>query len=208
MPAHSLSMPTPDQALPGRATPMPVPERHRVLGHPLRGPFPAGLQQAVFGMGCFWGAERRFWQLPGVWTTAVGYAGGLTPNPTYEEVCSGLTGHAEVVLVVFDPQQVDYDTLLRVFWESHDPTQGMRQGNDIGTQYRSMIHCHGDEQLDAARASGDAFARALARAGFGPVSSEIVAAPPFYYAEPEHQQYLDRYPHGYCGLRGTGVCLP
>ena len=208
MPAHSLSMPTPDQALPGRATPMPVPERHRVLGHPLRGPFPAGLQQAVFGMGCFWGAERRFWQLPGVWTTAVGYAGGLTPNPTYEEVCSGLTGHAEVVLVVFDPQQVDYDTLLRVFWESHDPTQGMRQGNDIGTQYRSVIHCHGDEQLDAARASSDAFARALARAGFGPVSSEIVAAPPFYYAEPEHQQYLDRYPHGYCGLRGTGVCLP
>jgi len=201
-------MPTPDQALPGRATPMPVPERHRVLGHPLRGPFPAGLQQAVFGMGCFWGAERRFWQLPGVWTTAVGYAGGLTPNPTYEEVCSGLTGHAEVVLVVFDPQQVDYDTLLRVFWESHDPTQGMRQGNDIGTQYRSVIHCHGDEQLDAARASSDAFARALARAGFGPVSSEIVAAPPFYYAEPEHQQYLDRYPHGYCGLRGTGVCLP
>lgn len=208
MPAHSLSMPTPDQALPGRSTPMPVPERHRVLGHPLRGPFPAGLQQAVFGMGCFWGAERRFWQLPGVWTTAVGYAGGLTPNPTYEEVCSGLTGHAEVVLVVFDPQQVDYDTLLRVFWESHDPTQGMRQGNDIGTQYRSVIHCHGDEQLDAARASSDAFARALARAGFGPVSSEIVAAPPFYYAEPEHQQYLDRYPHGYCGLRGTGVCLP
>ena len=208
MPAHSRSMPTPDQALPGRATPMPVPERHRVLGHPLRGPFPAGLQQAVFGMGCFWGAERRFWQLPGVWTTAVGYAGGLTPNPTYEEVCSGLTGHAEVVLVVFDPQQVDYDTLLRVFWESHDPTQGMRQGNDIGTQYRSVIHCHGDEQLDAARASSDAFARALARAGFGPVSSEIVAAPPFYYAEPEHQQYLDRYPHGYCGLRGTGVCLP
>lgn len=208
MPAHSLSMPTPDQALPGRATPMPVPERHRVLGHPLRGPFPAGLQQAVFGMGCFWGAERRFWQLPGVWTTAVGYAGGLTPNPTYEEVCSGLTGHAEVVLVVFDPQQVDYDTLLRVFWESHDPTQGMRQGNDIGTQYRSVIHCHGDEQLDAARASSDAFAHALARAGFGPVSSEIVAAPPFYYAEPEHQQYLDRYPHGYCGLRGTGVCLP
>ena len=208
MPAHSLSMPTPDQALPGRATPMPVPERHRVLGHPLRGPFPAGLQQAVFGMGCFWGAERRFWQLPGVWTTAVGYAGGLTPNPTYEEVCSGLTGHAEVVLVVFDPQQVDYDTLLRVFWESHDPTQGMRQGNDIGTQYRSVIHCHGDEQLDAARASSDAFARALARAGFGPVSSEIVAAPPFYYAEPEHQQYLDRYPDGYCGLRGTGVCLP
>lgn len=208
MPAHSLSMPTPDQALPGRSTPMPVPERHRVLGHPLRGPFPAGLQQAVFGMGCFWGAERRFWQLPGVWTTAVGYAGGLTPNPTYEEVCSGLTGHAEVVLVVFDPQQVDYDTLLRVFWESHDPTQGMRQGNDIGTQYRSVIHCHGDEQLDAARASSDAFAHALARAGFGPVSSEIVAAPPFYYAEPEHQQYLDRYPHGYCGLRGTGVCLP
>ena len=208
MPAHSLSMPTPDQALPGRSTPMPVPERHRVLGHPLRGPFPAGLQQAVFGMGCFWGAERRFWQLPGVWTTAVGYAGGLTPNPTYEEVCSGLTGHAEVVLVVFDPQQVDYDTLLRVFWESHDPTQGMRQGNDIGAQYRSVIHCHGDEQLDAARASSDAFAHALARAGFGPVSSEIVAAPPFYYAEPEHQQYLDRYPHGYCGLRGTGVCLP
>ena len=208
MSAHSLQMPTPDQTLPGRTTPMPVPERHRVLGNPLRGPFPAPLQQAVFGMGCFWGAERRLWQQPGVWTTAVGYAGGLTPNPTYEEVCSGLTGHAEVVLVVFDPRQIDYESLLRLFWESHDPTQGMRQGNDIGTQYRSTIYCYGPEQSSAALASRDAYASALARAGYGPVSSEIVEAPPFYYAEPEHQQYLDRYPHGHCGLRGTGVCLP
>ena len=208
MPAHSLSMPTPEQALPGRTTPMPVPERHRVLGNPLRGPFPDYLQQAVFGMGCFWGAERRFWQQPGVWSTAVGYAGGLTPNPTYEEVCSGLTGHAEVVLVVFDPQRIDYDSLLRLFWESHDPTQGMRQGNDIGTQYRSVIHCHGPAQLEAALASRDAYAKALTGAGFGPVSSEIIEAPAFYYAEPEHQQYLERNPYGYCGLRGTGVCLP
>ena len=208
MSAHSLSLPTPEQALPGRATPLPVPERHRVLGHPLRGPFPAGLRQAVFGMGCFWGAARRFWQQPGVWTTAAGYAGGTTPNPTYEEVCSGLTGHAEVVLVVYDPQQIDYEALLRLFWEAHDPTQGMRQGNDIGTQYRSVIHCHGQDQLDAALASRELFAQALARAGYGPISTEILDAPPFHYAEAEHQQYLDRYPHGYCGLRGTGVCLP
>ena len=208
MSAHSQQMPTPEQALPGRETPMPVPERHRVLGHPLRGPFPPSLQQAVFGMGCFWGAERRFWQQPGVWTTAVGYAGGLTPNPTYEEVCSGLTGHAEVVLVVFDPQQIDYETLLRVFWESHDPTQGMRQGNDIGTQYRSVIYCYGLEQRGPALASRDAYASVLARAGYGPVTTEVAEAPPFYYAEPEHQQYLDRYPSGYCGLRGTGVGMP
>lgn len=203
-------MPTAEQALPGRDTPMPLPEFHYVFKDtPLLGPFFEGsIDFAIFGLGCFWGAERRFWQREGVVSTVVGYAGGFTPNPTYEEVCSGLTGHTEVVLVVFDKDKVSYRELLAMFWELHNPTQGMRQGNDIGTQYRSVIHCHGDEQLDAARASSDAFAHALARAGFGPVSSEIVAAPPFYYAEPEHQQYLDRYPHGYCGLRGTGVCLP
>ncbi|HCO43627.1 peptide-methionine (S)-S-oxide reductase MsrA [Immundisolibacter sp.] len=201
----SLELPTPEQALPGRATAMPVADRHVVLGHPLQGPFPVGLQQAVFGLGCFWGAERRFWQQPGVWTTAVGYAGGHTPNPTYEEVCSGATGHTEVVLVVYDPAQIRYEALLRVFWESHDPTQGMRQGNDIGTQYRSAIYTFGDAQHAAAEASRAAYAAALAGAGYGPISTEIAAAGPFYYAEDYHQQYLAKNPAGYCGLGGTGV---
>ncbi|HCZ48092.1 MAG TPA: peptide-methionine (S)-S-oxide reductase [Gammaproteobacteria bacterium] len=201
----SLELPTPEQALPGRATAMPVADRHVVLGHPLQGPFPVGLQQAVFGLGCFWGAERRFWQQPGVWTTAVGYAGGHTPNPTYEEVCSGATGHTEAVLVVYDPAQIRYEALLRVFWESHDPTQGMRQGNDIGTQYRSAIYTFGDAQHAAAEASRAAYAAALAGAGYGPISTEIAAAGPFYYAEDYHQQYLAKNPAGYCGLGGTGV---
>src|SRR5690554_3701503 len=208
MPAHSLSMPTPDQALPGRGTPMPVPERHRVLGNPLRGPFPDGLQQAAFGMGCFWGAERRIWQQPGVWTTAAGYAGGTTPNPTYEEVCSGLTGHAEVVLVVYDPQQIDYEALLRLFWESHDPTQGMRQGNDVGTQYRSVVFTHGDDQLQAALLSREAYQAALTAAGQGAITTEIAPAPEFYFAEEYHQQYLHKNPGGYCGLQGSGVTCP
>ncbi|CAD5107065.1 peptide-methionine (S)-S-oxide reductase MsrA [Zestomonas carbonaria] len=202
------SLPDASQALPGRATPMPVPERHYVNGNPLVGPFPEGLQQAVFGLGCFWGAERRFWQQPGVWTTAVGYAGGPTPNPTYEEVCSGLTGHSEVVLVVFDPQVTSYAQLLKVFWEAHDPTQGMRQGNDVGTQYRSAIYCHGAEQLAAAEASREAFQAELQRNGYGPITTEIAEAPTFYYAEAYHQQYLAKNPGGYCGLGGTGVCLP
>lgn len=201
----SLELPTPEQALPGRATAMPVSDRHAVLGHPLRGPFPVGLQQAVFGLGCFWGAERRFWQQPGVWTTAVGYAGGHTPHPTYEEVCSGATGHAEVVLVVYDPAQIAYEALLRLFWESHDPTQGMRQGNDIGTQYRSVIYTFDDAQQAAAEASRAAYGEALAAAGYGPISTQIAPAGPFYYAEDYHQQYLAKNPGGYCGLGGTGV---
>ncbi|GAB4355846.1 MAG: peptide-methionine (S)-S-oxide reductase MsrA [Immundisolibacter sp.] len=201
----SLELPTPEQALPGRQAAMPVADRHWVLGRPLRGPFPVGLQQAVFGMGCFWGAERRFWQQPGVWTTAVGYAGGYTPNPTYEEVCSGATGHAEVVLVVYDPAQIAYEALLRLFWESHDPTQGMRQGNDIGIQYRSVIYTFDAAQQSAAVRSRDAYAAALAAAGYGPISTEIAAAGPFYYAEDYHQQYLAKNPGGYCGLGGTGV---
>ncbi len=205
---HRQALPDASQALPGRSTPMPIEGPHRVNGRPLQPPFPAGLQQAVFGLGCFWGAERRFWQQPGVWSTAVGYAGGLTPNPTYEEVCSGLTGHCEVVLVVFDPQQTDYPTLLRVFWEAHDPTQGMRQGNDIGSQYRSAIYCQDAAQLEQAEASAQRYAQALAAAGYGPLTTEIAPAPPFYYAEALHQQYLQRHPNGYCGLRGTGVCLP
>ena len=204
---HQAALPAAEQALPGRETPLAIPERHLVNGHPLQGPFPAGLRQAIFGLGCFWGVERRFWQQPGVWTTAAGYAGGHTPNPTYEEVCSGLTGHAEVVLVVFDPQIVDYLALLTLFWEAHDPTQGMRQGNDIGTQYRSAIYCLDAEQKAAALASRDAYARQLAKAGFGPITTEIADAPPFYYAEAYHQQYLARNPHGYCALRGTGVCV-
>ena len=201
----SLELPTPEQALPGRQAAMPVADGHVVLGHPLRGPFPVGLQQAVFGLGCFWGAERRFWQQPGVWTTAVGYAGGHTPNPTYEEVCSGATGHTEVVLVVYDPAQIAYEALLRLFWESHDPTQGMRQGNDIGTQYRSAIYTFDDAQQAAAGRSRDVYAAALAAAGYGPISTEIAAAGPFYYAEDYHQQYLAKNPAGYCGLGGTGV---
>jgi peptide-methionine (S)-S-oxide reductase len=206
--AHKLELPSAEQALPGRDTPLPVPDAHYVNGHPLQPPFPAGLQQAVFALGCFWGAERRFWQQPGVWTTAVGYAGGHTPNPTYEETCSGLTGHAEVVLVVFDPQLTSYQALLKVFWEAHNPTQGMRQGNDVGSQYRSAIYCCSLEQLAAARTSQAQFQAELEKAGFGPITSEIREAPPFYYAEAYHQQYLAKNPDGYCGLGGTGVCLP
>ena len=206
--AHQLELPSAEQALPGRETPLPVPDAHYVNGHPLQGPFPAGMQRAVFALGCFWGAERRFWQQPGVWTTAVGYAGGHTPNPTYEETCSGLTGHTEAVLVVFDPQQISYEALLKVFWEAHNPTQGMRQGNDVGTQYRSAIYCYGAEQLAAAKASQAQFQAELEQAGFGPITTEIAEAPPFYYAEAYHQQYLAKNPGGYCGLGGTGVCLP
>jgi peptide-methionine (S)-S-oxide reductase len=206
--AHQLELPSAEQALPGRETPLPVPDAHYVNGHPLQAPFPAGMQHAVFALGCFWGAERRFWQQPGVWTTAVGYAGGHTPNPTYEETCSGLTGHTEAVLVVFDPQQTSYEALLKVFWESHNPTQGMRQGNDSGSQYRSAIYCYGAEQLAAAKASRAQFQAELEQAGFGPITTEIAEAPPFYYAEAYHQQYLAKNPGGYCGLGGTGVCLP
>ena len=205
---EKLALPTAEQALPGRSTPLPVPAQHYVNGNALQGPFPAGLQQAIFALGCFWGAERRFWQQPGVWSTAVGYAGGLTPNPTYEEVCSGLTGHTEVVLVVFDPQQTSYQALLKVFWEAHNPTQGMRQGNDIGTQYRSAIYTLDAAQQAAAEASREAFQQALDQAGLGPITSEIAPAGPFYYAEAYHQQYLAKNPGGYCGLGGTGVCLP
>ncbi|OEC39126.1 peptide-methionine (S)-S-oxide reductase [Pseudomonas sp. 1D4] len=206
--AHKIELPTAAQALPGRETPMPVPEAHYVNGHPLQAPFPAGLEQAVFGLGCFWGAERRFWQQEGVWSTAVGYAGGHTPNPTYDEVCSGLTGHTEVVLVVFDPRVISYERLLAVFWEAHNPTQGMRQGNDIGTQYRSAIYCTSHAQLQAARASEARFQTELDKAGFGAITTEIAEAPAFYYAEAYHQQYLAKNPNGYCGLGGTGVCLP
>jgi peptide-methionine (S)-S-oxide reductase len=198
-------MPSPDRALPGRDEEMPVPARHYVNGAPLKAPFPAGLQQAMFGMGCFWGAEKKFWPLPGVYTTAVGYAGGYRPNPTYREVCSGLTGHNEVVLVVFDPAKTSYDDLLRVFWENHDPTQGMRQGNDVGTQYRSGIYVFSDEQRAAAERSRDTYASSLQAHGYGEITTEILAAPPFYYAEEYHQQYLARNPGGYCGLGGTGV---
>ena len=205
---EKLALPTAEQALPGRSTPLPVPAQHYVNGNALQGPFPAGLQQAIFALGCFWGAERRFWQQPGVWSTAVGYAGGLTPNPTYEEVCSGLTGHTEVVLVVFDPQKTSYQALLKVFWEAHNPTQGMRQGNDIGTQYRSAIYTLDAAQQAAAEASREAFQQALDQAGLGPITSEIAPAGPFYYAEAYHQQYLAKNPGGYCGLGGTGVCLP
>ena len=199
------SMPTADQALPGRSTELPVANQHFVNGVPLKGPFPEHLRQAMFGMGCFWGAERRFWELDGVYTTAVGYAGGLTPNATYEEVCSGRTGHNEVVLVVYDPNQVSYQQLLSVFWESHDPTQGMRQGNDVGTQYRSGIYAFNDEQLSQAKASAAAYQEDLRAAGFGAITTEILSAPVFYYAEDYHQQYLAKNPGGYCGLGGTGV---
>jgi len=192
-------------ALPGRATPLTVPEKHFVNGHPLKPPFPAGLEQAVFGLGCFWGAERKFWKTPGVYVTAVGYAGGYTPNPSYEEVCSGRTGHAEVVLVVYDPKQLGYAQLLKVFWEAHDPTQGMRQGNDLGTQYRSCVYAYGAAQLEAAQRSLDDYQGALARAGYAPITTELRAAPEFYYAEDYHQQYLAKNPGGYCGLGGTGV---
>jgi peptide-methionine (S)-S-oxide reductase len=200
-------MPTAAEALPGRAVPMPVPVEHHVNGHRLIPPFPAGMVMAMFGMGCFWGAERRYWQQPGVYSTAVGYAGGYTPNPTYREVCSGMTGHNEVVRVVFDPQQISYEELLRVFWESHDPTQGMRQGNDIGTQYRSAIYVYDAAQRAAAESSRQQFQERLTAAGFGVITTEIVDAPPFYFAEEYHQQYLAKNPGGYCGLGGTGVCL-
>ncbi len=205
---RKIQMPHPDKALPGRATPLPISNRHYVNDRPLQPPFPAGMERAVFGMGCFWGAERKFWTRPGVYSTAVGYAGGFTPNPTYEEVCGGLTGHAEVVLVVFDPTSIAYGQLLDIFWESHDPTQGMRQGNDVGTQYRSAIHAGDAAQRAAAEASRDAYQRALTRAGHGPITTEIVDAPPFYYAEDYHQQYLAKNPGGYCGLGGTGVRCP
>jgi peptide-methionine (S)-S-oxide reductase len=197
-----------ESTLPGRAAKMPVPEAHFVNGHRLAPPFPAGMQLAQFGMGCFWGAERVFWETPGVYSTAVGYAGGETKNPTYEEVCSGFTNHAEVVLVVFDPNVVSYEELLKRFWESHDPTQGMRQGNDAGTQYRSAIHAYGDEQLRLARASKDMFQKALTAKGFGTITTEIRLTPEFYYAEDYHQQYLGKNPAGYCGLGGTGVSCP
>ncbi len=205
---HKQALPDAEQALPGRATPVPVPNAHYVNGNPLKPPFPANLQQAVFAMGCFWGAERRFWEQRGVWTTAAGYAGGHTPNPTYEEVCSGLTGHTEAVLVVFDPQVISYEALLKLFWESHNPTQGMRQGNDTGTQYRSAIYCLNDEQLEQARDSENRFQAELNKQGLGAITTEIDAAPPFYYAEAYHQQYLAKNPGGYCGLGGTGVCMP
>ena len=203
-------LPSPDEALPGRDTPMRVSDRHAVLGTPLKGPWPPGAQIAVFGMGCFWGAERLFWSLPGVISTAVGYAGGFTPNPTYEEVCSGRTGHAEVVQVVYDPSKIDYEDLLKVFWENHDPTQGMRQGPDIGTQYRSAIYTTTDEQLAAARASRDAFAPVVARAGYGEITTEIAPLREFYYAEDYHQQYLapTKNPDGYCTHGPTGLTCP
>jgi peptide-methionine (S)-S-oxide reductase len=203
-----LRLPRPDQALPGRDVAMPVPERHAVNGARLKPPFPEGLEQAVFGMGCFWGAERKFWQAPGVYSTAVGYAGGYTPNPTYKEVCSGMTGHTEVVLVVFDPKVTSYDAILKVFWENHDPTQGMRQGNDVGTQYRSAIYCYSPVQRAAAEASRATFQDRLTTAGFDRITTEIADAPPFYYAEDYHQQYLHKNPDGYCGLGGTGVSCP
>jgi peptide-methionine (S)-S-oxide reductase len=203
-----LKIPSRADALPGRTEPMPVPESHHVNGAPLKGPFPAGLEQAMFALGCFWGAERKFWQLPGVYTTAVGYAGGFTPNPTYREVCSGGTGHAEVVLVVFDPNKVSYSDLVRVFWESHDPTQGMRQGNDVGTQYRSGVYYFNDEQREIAERSKQVYQDQLRRAGYGAITTEIVPAPEFYYAEDYHQQYLAKNPGGYCGLGGTGVSCP
>jgi peptide-methionine (S)-S-oxide reductase len=198
----------PEDALPGCEEQMPVPSRHEVLGTPLTPPFPDGLEQAVFGLGCFWGAERVFWQLPGVYTTAVGYAGGYTPNPTYEEVCSGLTGHAEVVLVVFDPERIGYDELLRAFWEEHDPTQGMRQGNDVGTQYRSLVLWADEAQREAAQASLERYQQQLRAAGYGDITTEVEPAGEFYYAEPYHQQYLAKNPNGYCGLGGTGVTCP
>ena len=201
------TMPAPGEALPGRAEKMPVPERHFVNGAPLAGPFP-GTETAIFGMGCFWGAERKFWQAPGVVSTAAGYAAGQTPNPTYKEVCSGRTGHNEVVKVVFDPRKTSYDALLKVFWENHDPTQGMRQGNDVGTQYRSGIYYTTEEQRRLAEASRDAYQQSLRSAGHGDITTEIAPAPEFYFAEDYHQQYLAKNPGGYCGIGGTGVSCP
>jgi len=205
----SLEMPTAATALPGRPTPIPTAKRHFVNGHPILPPYPEGLERAVFALGCFWGAERKFWELgDGVYTTAVGYAGGITPNPTYEEVCSGRTGHTEVVLVVFDPKKISYDALLKAFWENHDPTQGMRQGNDVGTQYRSAIYASDDAQLKSAQASKAAYGKALAAERYGAITTEIAPAGPFYFAEDYHQQYLAKNPAGYCGLGGTGVSCP
>ncbi|MBM4724927.1 peptide-methionine (S)-S-oxide reductase [Prescottella equi] len=201
-------MVTQDQALPGRDAVMPVPDAHYVNGHPLRPPFPDGMQTAVVGMGCFWGAEKEFWELDGVYSTAVGYAGGFTPNPTYEEVCSGRTGHSEVVLVVFDPEKISYEGILKQFWENHDPTQGMRQGNDRGTQYRSVIYTESDEQAETARATAEAFAKRLAAAGYGEITTEIAPLDTFYYAEDYHQQYLAKNPGGYCPVHATGVSCP
>ena len=201
-------MPDAAKALPGRQERMPVPGAHHVNGHPLEPPYPDGMEKAVFGLGCFWGAERCFWQLDGVYTTAVGYGGGLTPNPTYEEVCTGMTGHNEVVLVVFDPEVVSYGELLKVFWEAHDPTQGMRQGNDVGTQYRSGIYTYGDQQKKAADASRERYQEEMSKAGYGGITTEIVDAGDFYFAEDYHQQYLAKNPWGYCGLGGTGVSCP
>ena len=206
--AKKLKIPSKDDALPGRAERMPVPEKHFVNGNRIVPPFPEGLERAVFGMGCFWGAERKFWKTKGVISTAVGYAAGLTPNPTYREVCSGLTGHNEVVLVVFDPKLVRYEDLLKVFWENHDPTQGMRQGNDVGTQYRSGIYCTSPAQRRAAEASRETYQAAIAKAGHGRITTEILDAPELYYAEEYHQQYLAKNPDGYCGLGGTGVSCP
>ena len=203
--SKKLELPTAAEALPGRAERMPVPAQHYVHGRPLAEPFPEGMERALFGMGCFWGAERMFWQLPGVYTTAVGYAGGLTPNPTYEEVCSSRTGHNEVVRVLFDPAEISYAELLRTFWEGHDPTQGMRQGNDVGTQYRSGIYVYSAAQRAAAEQSRADYQEALTAAGYGPITTEILDAPEFYYGEHYHQQYLAKNPHGYCGIGGTGV---
>jgi len=206
--SKKLTLPSVEEALPGRSEAMGVPAYHFVNGHALQPPWPSGMAQALFGMGCFWGAERRFWEQAGVYVTAVGYAAGITPNPTYQEVCSGMTGHSEVVLVVFDPAVVSYEALLRLFWESHDPTQGMRQGNDVGTQYRSGIYWFDEAQRDAAERSRDYYQQALQAAGAGHITTEILLAPPFYYAEEYHQQYLAKNPGGYCGLGGTGVAYP
>ncbi|MDJ0703991.1 MAG: peptide-methionine (S)-S-oxide reductase MsrA [Leptolyngbyaceae cyanobacterium MO_188.B28] len=203
-----LTLPTPEEALPGRATEMPVPDRHYVNGSPLKPPFPKGMELAMFGLGCFWGAERKFWQQQGVFTTAVGYAAGVTPNPTYQEVCSGMTGHNEVVLVVFDPKVISYEQLLKVFWESHNPTQGMRQGNDTGTQYRSGIYVYSDQQRQLAETSQKLYQEALNQAGYSQITTEILEAPTLYYAEDYHQQYLAKNPGGYCGLGGTNVTCP
>jgi peptide-methionine (S)-S-oxide reductase len=203
-----LSLPTPQEALPGRSVEMPLTDRHFVNGNPLKPPFPAGMELALFGLGCFWGAERKFWQQPGVFSTSVGYAAGSTPNPLYKEVCSGMTGHNEVVRVVYDPTVVSYEQLLKLFWESHNPTQGMRQGNDVGTQYRSGIYTYSEAQQNLAKASRDAYQAELSKAGYGSITTEILPAPEFYYAEEYHQQYLAKNPGGYCGLGGTNVACP
>ncbi len=208
MARKSLDLPKQGEALPGRPSAMPVTDRHFINGHKLKPPFPAGLETAIFGLGCFWGAEKAFWNLPGVYSTAVGYAGGQTPNPTYEEVCSGRTGHTEAVLVAFDPKKISYEQLLKTFWEGHNPTQGMRQGNDVGTQYRSAIYWTNPAQKILAEASRDAYAKNLAKAGLSAITTEIRDAPEFYYAEDYHQQYLGKNPAGYCGLGGTGVSCP